>query len=64
MVIGTALMGFLLWRFGMETTQTFASNLFTAVMIDFAMRKFFISTNEKNRRRRRRTVIDDDTSAN
>lgn len=41
-VIGTALMGFLIRRFGMLTTYAFGSNLFAAIMINYAMRKFFI----------------------
>ncbi len=41
-VIGTALMGFLIRRFGMLTTYAFGSNLFAALMINYAMRKFFI----------------------
>ncbi len=41
-VIGTALMGFLIRRFGLLTTYAFGSNVFTALMINYAMRKFFI----------------------
>lgn len=41
-VIGTALMGFLIRRFGMLTTYAFGSNIFAAVMINYVMRKFFI----------------------
>ena len=41
-VIGTALMGFLIRRFGMLTTYAFGSNVFAALMINYAMRKFFI----------------------
>jgi predicted MFS family arabinose efflux permease len=41
-VIGTALMGFLIRRFGMLTTYAFGSNIFAALMINYAMRKFFI----------------------
>ncbi len=41
-VIGTALMGFLIRRFGMLTTYAFGSNVFTALMINYGMRKFFI----------------------
>lgn len=41
-VIGTALMGFLIRRFGVLTTYAFGSNVFTALMINYAMRKFFI----------------------
>jgi putative flippase GtrA len=42
MIIGTVLMGFLIRRFGMLTTYAFGSNIFTALMINYAMRKFFI----------------------
>jgi putative flippase GtrA len=41
-VIGTALMGILIRRFGILTTYAFGSNLFTAVMINYALRKYFI----------------------
>jgi hypothetical protein len=41
-VIGTALMGFLIRRFGMLTTHAFGANIFSALMINYAMRKFFI----------------------
>jgi putative flippase GtrA len=41
-VIGTALMAFLIRRFGMLTTHAFGANLFSALMINYAMRKFFI----------------------
>ena len=41
-VIGTALMGVLIRRFGMRTTYAFCSNLVTAVMINYAARKFLI----------------------
>lgn len=41
-VIGTGLMGFLIRRFGMLTTHAFGANIFTAIMINYAMRKFFI----------------------
>ena len=40
--IGTAIMGALIRRFGMLTTYAFTSNLFVALMINYAMRKFFI----------------------
>jgi putative flippase GtrA len=40
--IGTVLMGILIRRFGMLTTYAFASNIVTAVMINYAVRKFFI----------------------
>jgi putative flippase GtrA len=41
-VIGTALMGFLIRRFGMLTTYAFGANIFAALMINYGMRKFFI----------------------
>jgi putative flippase GtrA len=40
--IGTAIMGWLIGRFGMRTTYAFLSNLVTALLINYAMRKFFI----------------------
>lgn len=40
--IGTSLMGFLIKRYGILTTYAFGSNIFTAVMINYAVRKFFI----------------------
>ena len=40
--IGTLLMGALIKRFGILTTYAFGSNIFTAVMINYALRKFFI----------------------
>lgn len=40
--VGTVLMGFLIRRFGMLTTYAFGSNIFAALMINYAMRKFFI----------------------
>jgi putative flippase GtrA len=40
--IGTALMGVLIRRFGLLTTYAFCSNIFTSVMFNYAMRKFFI----------------------
>jgi len=40
--VGTAMMGFLIRRFGMLTTYAFGSNLLAALMINYAMRKFFI----------------------
>jgi len=40
--IGTALMGLLIRRFGMLTTYAFDSNIFSALIINYAMRKFFI----------------------
>ena len=41
-VIGTGLMVFLIRRFGMLTTYAFGANVFTALMINYAVRKFFI----------------------
>ena len=41
-LIGTMLMGVLIRRFGMLTTYAFVTNIITAVMINYAMRKFFI----------------------
>lgn len=40
--LGTMLMVVLIRRFGLLTTYAFGSNIFTAVMINYAMRKFFI----------------------
>ena len=40
--IGTGLMGVLIRRCGLLTTYAFASNIFTAVIINYAVRKFFI----------------------
>jgi putative flippase GtrA len=42
MIIGTMLMGYLIRRFGMLTTYAFGANIFTALMINYAMRKYFI----------------------
>ena len=42
MVIGTSLMGLLIKRFGLLTTYAFTTNIFTAVMINYVLRKFFI----------------------
>jgi putative flippase GtrA len=42
MVIGTGIMGFLIRRYGMRTTYAFLANLVTALLINFAMRKFVI----------------------
>ena len=41
-VIGTSVMGVLIRRFGMLTTYAFGANLIAALMINYAMRKFFI----------------------
>jgi putative flippase GtrA len=40
--IGTGLMVFLIRRFGMLTTHAFGANIFAGLMINYAMRKFFI----------------------
>lgn len=40
--IGTSIMGVLIRRFGMLTTYAFGSNLVAALMINYAMRKYFI----------------------
>jgi len=40
--IGTFLMGFLIRRYGMRTTYAFISNLVTAIMINYAARKYLI----------------------
>jgi len=40
--LGTMLMGILIRRFGLLTTYAFVSNIFTAVMFNYAMRKFLI----------------------
>lgn len=40
--IGTPIMGWLIRRFGMRTTYAFIANLVTALLINYAMRKFVI----------------------
>ena len=40
--IGTGLMGWLIKRYGVRTTYAFVSNIVTAVLINYAARKFFI----------------------
>lgn len=40
--IGTSIMGVLIKRLGMLTTYAFGSNLIAALMINYAMRKYFI----------------------
>ena len=40
--LGSMLMGILIKRFGVLTTYAFGSNIVTAIMINYAMRKFFI----------------------
>jgi putative flippase GtrA len=42
MVLGTWLMALLIRRLGILTTYAFGSNVVTAVLINFFMRKFFI----------------------
>lgn len=42
MVIGTAIMGWLIRRLSMRTTYAFLSNVVVAVLVNFAMRKFVI----------------------
>jgi putative flippase GtrA len=39
---GTAVMVFLIRRFGMLTSHAFGASIFAGVMINYAMRKFFI----------------------
>ncbi|MEJ2057429.1 MAG: GtrA family protein [Desulfofustis sp.] len=41
-LIGTALMGILIKRFGILTTYAFCANIVSAVLINYAVRKFFI----------------------
>lgn len=41
-LIGTLLMGLLIKRFGMLTTYAFVANIVSAVLINYAVRKFFI----------------------
>lgn len=40
--IGTVLMGFLIKKFGIRTTYAFAANIVSAVLINYAVRKFVI----------------------
>ena len=40
--VGTMLMGILIKRIGLLTTYAFGANIFTAVMFNYAMRKYFI----------------------
>lgn len=39
---GTLLMGWLIRRFGLLTTRAFVANIFTSVMLNYALRKFVI----------------------
>lgn len=41
-VLGTVLMGFLIKKFGMLTTYAYGSNILTAVLINFVVRKYLI----------------------
>ena len=40
--LGTMLMGILIKKLGLLTTYAFGANIFTAVMINYVVRKFFI----------------------
>ena len=42
LVIGTGIMGFLIRRYGVLTTYAFLANILSALLINFAMRKFVI----------------------
>ncbi len=41
-LLGTILMGWLIRRFRILTTWAFSANIFTAMMFNYALRKFFI----------------------
>ncbi|MBU0481281.1 MAG: GtrA family protein [Proteobacteria bacterium] len=41
-LIGTLLMGFLIKRFGLLTSHAFATNIVSAVLINYVVRKYFI----------------------
>ncbi len=41
-IFGTAIMGFLIRYFGIQTTIAFTANIVTAVMINYYTRKFYI----------------------
>lgn len=41
-VIGTSIMGWLIRRYGMSTTYAFLANLVSALLINYAMRRFVI----------------------
>ena len=41
-VMGTVLMAWLIRRFGLLTTYAFCANIFTSVMVNYAVRKFII----------------------
>ena len=40
--LGTALMGWLIRRFGLLTTEAFGANLVTSLLINYVLRRFFI----------------------
>lgn len=40
--LGTAIMRWLIKRYNMQTTIAFAANLFTSLMLNYVLRKFFI----------------------
>ena len=42
MFVGTVLMGYLIRRHGVRTTYAFGTNILTALLINYAMRKFVI----------------------
>ncbi|MBM4148082.1 MAG: GtrA family protein [Lentisphaerae bacterium] len=42
MAVGTSIMGFMIRRWGVRTTYAFGANLVTALLINYALRKFFI----------------------
>jgi len=42
LVLGTTLMGWLIRRFGLSTTVAFGANLITALLVNYAMRRFVI----------------------
>lgn len=42
LLIGTSMIGFLISSYNMQTTYAFTVNLVSAVMINYAMRKFYI----------------------
>lgn len=41
-LLGTALMGYLIRRHGIRTTFAFGANILTSLLINYALRKFFI----------------------
>jgi predicted MFS family arabinose efflux permease len=40
--LGSALMGFLIHHFGLMTTIAFAANVVVSLLINYALRKYFI----------------------